>query len=80
MLAVDPDAGGRGVGRALAEACMARARAEGRLGMAITTRPHMLVAHHLYENLGFRRDPERDWEFEPGEWLWSYVIRFEPEA
>jgi len=80
MLAVDPGAGGRGVGRALAEACIARARTEGRLGMAITSRPHMTVAHHLYETLGFRRDPERDWQFAPGEWLWSYVLRFEPEA
>ena len=32
MLAVDPSAGGRGIGRALAEACIARARAEGRIG------------------------------------------------
>ena len=20
--------------------------------------------------------PERDWEFEPGEWLWAYQLRF----
>ncbi len=76
-LAVDPTAAGRGVGRALAEACIARARADGRQGMAVCTRPAMTVAHRLYESLGFRRDPARDWEFEPGEWLWSYVIRFE---
>jgi len=76
-LAVDPSAAGRGVGRALAEACMARARADGRAGMAIYTRPAMVVAHRLYESLGFKRDPTRDWEFDPGEWLWSYVIRFE---
>jgi ribosomal protein S18 acetylase RimI-like enzyme len=79
-LAVDPEASGRGIGRALAEACVTRARADGRVGMAIYTRPFMVVAHHLYESLGFRRDPERDWEFEPGEWLWSYVIRFESEG
>ena len=76
-LAVDPSAAGRGVGRALAEACLARARAEGRMGMAIYTRPSMVVAHRLYESLGFERDPARDWEFDPGEWLWSYVLRFE---
>jgi ribosomal protein S18 acetylase RimI-like enzyme len=78
MLAVAPEAGGRGVGRALVEACVGRARTEGRAGMAITTRPHMLAAHHLYETLGFRRDPERDWQFAPGQWLWSYVVTFEP--
>ena len=47
--------------------------------MAIYTRPFMTTAHHLYESLGFTRDHDRDWEYEPGEWLWSYAIRFEPE-
>ena len=78
MLAVDPAAAGRGVGRALTEACMARARAEGRCGMTLYTLPTMVVAHRLYESLGFRRDTERDWEYAPGEWIWSYAIRFEP--
>jgi hypothetical protein len=31
-------------------------------------------AHRLYDSLGFARAPSRDWEFEPGEWLWSYVL------
>jgi ribosomal protein S18 acetylase RimI-like enzyme len=79
-LAVDPAATGRGIGRALAQACIARARADGRAGMAIFTRPSMVVAHRLYESLGFERDPARDWEFDPGEWLWSYVLRFERPA
>ena len=78
-LAVDPSAAGRGIGRALAGACIDRAWADGRDGVAIYTRPAMFVAHRLYESLGFRRDPTRDWEFDPGEWLWSYVMRFEPE-
>ena len=77
-LAVDPAASGRGVGRALAEICIARARADGREGVALYTRPSMAIAHRLYESLGFGRDPSRDWEFEPGEWLWSYTLRFEP--
>jgi len=77
-LAVDPTAARRGIGRALAEACIARARTAGRQGMALYTRPSMLAAQRLYESLGFHRDRARDWEFEPGEWLWSYVIRFEP--
>ena len=77
MLAVDPAVGGRGIGRALTVACMDRARAEGRIGMTLYTLPTMGVAHRLYELLGFRRDPERDWEYMTGEWLWSYTIRFE---
>ena len=34
----------------------------------------MTVAHRMYETLGFVRERSRDWEFEPGEWLWSYVL------
>jgi len=78
MLAVDPPVAGRGIGRALAVACVNRARAEGRTGMTLYTLPTMTVAHRLYESLGFRRDPDRDWEYLPGESLWSYAIRFEP--
>lgn len=76
MLAVAPTAQGRGIGRALATACVERARAEGRGGLAIYTRPHARAAHALYDSMGFNRDPERDWEFEPGEWLWAFVLRF----
>jgi GNAT superfamily N-acetyltransferase len=76
MLAVEPSEGGRGIGRALAEACIARARAAGRGGMAIYSRPTRSFAHRLYDSLGFARDPSRDWEFAPGEWLWSFVLRF----
>ncbi len=76
MLAVAPSAQGRGIGRALAAACVERARAEGRGGLAIFTRPMALAAHALYDSMGFERDPERDWEFAPGEWLWAYVLPF----
>jgi ribosomal protein S18 acetylase RimI-like enzyme len=44
--------------------------------VAIYTRPSMTAAHRLYESLGFGRVPARDWEFEPGAWLWSYVLTF----
>lgn len=71
MLAVAPTAQGLGVGRALVVACIDRARAAGRPGIGIYTRPFMTSAHRLYESLGFRRMPELDWEFEPGEWLWA---------
>ena len=74
MLAVAPWAQGRGVGRALVEACIGRARAEGRSSIAILTRPSMSTAHRLYETLGFERDKAADLEFEPGEWLWGYRL------
>jgi ribosomal protein S18 acetylase RimI-like enzyme len=75
-LAVDPASRGRGIGRALATGCLERARQDGRRGVAILTRPSMTAAHRLYESLGFVRDRSRDWEFERGEWLWSYVLTF----
>jgi ribosomal protein S18 acetylase RimI-like enzyme len=75
MLAVAPSAQGRGIGRILAEAVVALARAEGRAGIAIYTRPSMTAAHRLYESMGFIRSPERDWSFAPGEWLWAMTLR-----
>jgi ribosomal protein S18 acetylase RimI-like enzyme len=78
MLAVAPEAQGRGVGRALIGEVATRARADGRTGIAIHTRPSMIAAHRLYESLGFVRDPARDWEFEPGEWLWAMALRLPP--
>jgi ribosomal protein S18 acetylase RimI-like enzyme len=75
-LAVEPAAHGRGVGRALVMEVIARARAEGRVGVAMYTRPSMVAAQHLYESVGFSRQPADDWNFEPGEWLWAYRLRF----
>ena len=74
MLGVAPEAQGRGVGAALARACIARARADGRHGIVISTTPVMHAAHRLYEHLGFRRAPERDWVPVPGVELWAYVL------
>jgi GNAT superfamily N-acetyltransferase len=76
MLAVAPWAQGRGIGRALVEHVVDRARRDGRGGIAILTRPTMRAAHHLYESLGFARDEAADWEVEPGFWLWGFRLRF----
>lgn len=61
MLAVHPDGRGRGVGRALVDSVLDRARAEGFRGVALSTLESMRTAHHLYERVGFRRAPHRDW-------------------
>ncbi|MEW6225913.1 MAG: GNAT family N-acetyltransferase [Chloroflexota bacterium] len=74
MLGVAPDAQGRGVGAALVRACIDLARAGGRHGIVISTTPVMHAAHRLYEHLGFRRAPERDWVPVPGIELWAYVL------
>lgn len=54
MLSVDPAMGGRGVGRILTEACMARARGEGAAVVALHTSPIMSHAEPMYRRLGFR--------------------------
>ena len=74
MLAVHPAAQGRGVGRALVEACIARARATGKARLVLLTLPAMATAQRLYERLGFRRTPERDWEYAPGHRLIGYAL------
>ncbi|MFD3608641.1 GNAT family N-acetyltransferase [Streptomyces atroolivaceus] len=62
MLAVSPEARGRGAGEALVRACVDRARAAGGLsGLVLSTQRSMLGAHRLYRRLGFVRTPERDW-------------------
>lgn len=60
MLAVAPKAQGQGVGPALVQECLDRARAAGRARMAIGSTPWMTAAHRIYERLGFRRRPEID--------------------
>ncbi|WP_307815861.1 GNAT family N-acetyltransferase [Myceligenerans indicum] len=61
MLAVTPDARRRGVGEALTRACLDRARIAGRAAVVLSSQARMRAAHRLYERLGFRREPERDW-------------------
>ena len=66
MLAVDAGVRGQGVGEALVQECLARARAVGRRRMVLSTGLRMTAAHRLYERLGFTRLPERDWTPVPG--------------
>jgi len=77
MLAVAPSAQGQGIGTALARALVDRARADGRRGIALLSLPAMFAAHRVYERLGFRRAPDRDWEPEPGLLLLGYELDLE---
>ncbi|MFK5633767.1 MULTISPECIES: GNAT family N-acetyltransferase [unclassified Ornithinimicrobium] len=74
MLGVAPDAQGRGVGAALLEAVMDRARADGYAAVVLCSATWMTTAHRLYQRRGFRRLPDRDWTPVPGVDLMAYGI------
>ncbi len=75
MLAVAPEARGRGVGRTLTTWCLDRARAEGCSAVALSTLPEMDAAHRLYESIGFLRTPDRDWFPAPDVALITYRLQ-----
>jgi ribosomal protein S18 acetylase RimI-like enzyme len=60
LLAVHPEARGRGIGRLLTEECIRRARATGRAAVGLHTTHLMNVARAMYERMGFVRVPELD--------------------
>ena len=74
MLAVAPQARGRGIGTALILECLVRARAAGKRRMVISTGDNMTAAHRRYEALGFRRAPDLDWSPLPGVTLLAYLL------
>ena len=59
LLAVAPEARGRGVGAALVEECICRAR-QSAAALTLHTADVMQAAMRLYERLGFLRAPELD--------------------
>lgn len=65
ILAVAPEARGHGVGRALMDECIRRARAAGYPSITLHTNDMMAAAVHLYESTGWVRAPELD--FHPAE-------------
>jgi GNAT superfamily N-acetyltransferase len=60
MLAVRPARQGEGVGRALTEACISRARADGRRRLVLHSTDAMVVARAMYGRMGFVEAPELD--------------------
>jgi predicted N-acetyltransferase YhbS len=74
MLAVAPQAQGRGVGEVLVRHVLDRFREEGAVAVVLSSTPGMAAAHRLYERLGFGRCPERDWEPMPGVELLAFRL------
>jgi ribosomal protein S18 acetylase RimI-like enzyme len=74
MLAVLPKHKREGVGRALSVACIERARAEGKRAVVLHADEVMAASQQLYEGLGFRREPGRDYVPDDGTRLLGYVL------
>lgn len=79
MLAVAPGARGKGVGAALVQACLDRARAAGMAVLRLTTQVNMRDAQRMYERLGFVRTPEHDWTLANGLSLITYARTLDSE-
>ena len=74
MLGVAPDGSWPGR-RAGPRGGLPRARTRGRPhGLVIVTAPSWTDAQRLYERVGFRRAPDRDFEPVPGISLWAYEL------
>lgn len=76
MLGVAPDARGRGIGRALVEACIEAARSAGKSVLTLHTTEEMEAARRMYESLGFRRGPDTVWG--DGFRLLAYELHLRP--
>ena len=59
LLAVAPEARGQGVGQALVDECVRRARAMGAAELGLHSSESLRAAIRMYERMGFRRAPER---------------------
>jgi ribosomal protein S18 acetylase RimI-like enzyme len=60
---VDESARGRGVGRALVEATLDRARAAGATHVDLTSRPDRTAANRLYRSMGFEQRDTNAYRF-----------------
>jgi ribosomal protein S18 acetylase RimI-like enzyme len=74
LVAVAPSARGHGVGRALVEECVRRARAAGAAALGLHTSRTMEIAMGMYERMGFIRDPEHDFQPPGAELVTAYRL------
>lgn len=74
MLGVAEAARGRGVGTALLQACLDRARAARASRAVLHSTPAMTAAHRIYRRAGFERAPERDVVLSPELRLMAFTL------
>ncbi len=74
LLAVAPEARGLGIGTALMQECIHRARSWGASCLNLHTTDMMQVAVGMYERMGFVRVPELDFHPDPGVTVKAYRL------
>ena len=77
LLAVAPAGRGRGVGAALMQECVRRARRNGAPVLSLHTTDVMQTAQRMYERMGFVRSPELDFHPAPGVTVKGYRLELE---
>lgn len=76
LLAVHPEARGRGIGRALVDMGLQLARTRGWSQLVLSTQPRMTGAQALYTGAGFARAPDRDWSSATSRYL-AFTLQLE---
>jgi predicted N-acetyltransferase YhbS len=74
LLAVAPEARGQGVGQALVDECVRRARRIGATDLGLHTSASMAAAMRMYLRMGFVRVPEHDFHPEGAELVEAYRL------
>jgi len=80
LLAVARAARARGIGTALMQECIRRARKMGAPFLSLHTTDAMRAAMHIYERMGFQRAPELDFFVAEDLIVKGYLFRIEPLA
>jgi GNAT superfamily N-acetyltransferase len=75
LLAVHSAYRGRGIGRALMEACIQRCRERNIKTIGLHTAEIMAIARKIYERMGFVRAPEHDFHPRPGTVVMAYRLK-----
>jgi len=71
LLAVYLNSRGQGIATQLINTCEMRAIQSGFDKIVLSTQQTMKQAHHVYEKLGYKRNPSRDWSLNMGK---TYLV------
>ena len=80
LLAVAPAARGQGLGQALMEECIRRARQAGATSIGLHTSDSLRVAVRMYERMGFVRNPAYDFQPDGAELVKAYRLSLVDES